>query len=840
IALFDKHSHKITWRQPPLSQADPDEYAALNYSVKNILVDSQQRIWISTARGINQFDPVSKRFDLYVPNPKSPTTKEDNAIIVMREDKAGNILGGTFGGGLYIFNTQDHSFRRFRNNPNDPTSLPDDAVWQILIASDERIWLGLGRGGVTQFDEAKGKFTRFNYVYGTPGAPPFAAAMSLFEDNNKNIWVGHYPGMVSFHDHSSEAISVYRKNNEGNKGISDNNVLGIAEDSHKNLWLALGEGVDYFDRQHASFKYYNNKLGNYPASGTLSAYLDRQSILWVGTWMEGFSRFNPAADRFEVMPFNATLANADERSGPQLHDSIVWGYCEDKNNNLWVGTHYAGINHYDAQQKQFTKYNASVGGLANNIAWTCFEDSQGRFWVGTSDGLSLKDNKTGSFKNYRHEEGNANSLRSGSVLDIYEDSKKRLWFATNDGLHLYRENSDDFEIFTADNGFINSGIRALTGDRQGNLWLGTNNGIVRFNPDTLDVKNYLYFAGKKCGAVNTGAAMTSSAGEVIFGTTDGLIIIDVEKLTTNQQQLPVVLTDFKVFAKSVSVDEPGSLLKKVINNTDKIVLDHTKKMVSFEFALLNYRSAYKNTYAYMLEGFDRGWREVGGAREAQYTNLSPGTYTFKVRAANNDGVWTSEPKAIVLEQLPPPWKTWWAYTFYAVLIAVSIAYFVFLQKLKQRQVEEQNRLLEFKVAERTRDLAEKNKDIQTLLANMRQGLLAIEEGGVIHHEYSAHLESIFETKTIAGQDVISFLFKDALLDDDLVCQMRSGINSMIGEDEMNYVMNAHILIREYPLRIAEKIKILSLDWSPILDAQGNVVRLMVSIRDSTELKALEH
>ncbi|HMW49503.1 MAG TPA: two-component regulator propeller domain-containing protein, partial [Cellvibrionaceae bacterium] len=147
IALFDKHSHKITWRQPPLSQADPDEYAALNYSVKNILVDSQQRIWISTARGINQFDPVSKRFDLYVPNPKSPTTKEDNAIIVMREDKAGNILGGTFGGGLYIFNTQDHSFRRFRNNPNDPTSLPDDAVWQILIASDERIWLGLGRGG---------------------------------------------------------------------------------------------------------------------------------------------------------------------------------------------------------------------------------------------------------------------------------------------------------------------------------------------------------------------------------------------------------------------------------------------------------------------------------------------------------------------------------------------------------------------------------------------------------------------------------------------------------------------------------------------------------------------
>lgn len=841
IALFDKNSHKITWRQPEISPADSDEHAALNRSVKNILVDSKKRIWISTARGINQFDEAQKSFSLYVPNPNSPATKEDNAIITMAEDNAGNIVGGTFGGGLYIFNTEDHSFRRFRNNPQDPTSLPDDAVWQILVTSDKRIWVGLGRGGISLFDESQGTFTRYDYAFGTPGAPAFGASLSMFEDNNKNIWIGHYPGMVSFHDHSSEAITVYRKGSDPNKGISDNNVLGVVEDPQHNLWLAVGEGVNYFNREKNSFKYYNNRLGNYPASGTLSAYLDRQSVLWVGTWMEGFSRFNKTADRFEPMPANAALANADERTGAQLHDSIIWGYCEDKNNDLWVATHYAGVNRYDAAQKQFTKYNShpAAGGLVNNIAWTCFEDSLGRFWVGTSNGLSRLDNNAVKFKNYSREEGNKNSLRSGSVLDVFEDNKKRLWFATDNGLHLYRDRSDDFEVFSAENGFINSGIRALTGDRQGNLWLGTNNGIVRFNPDTLEVKNYLYFAGKKCGSVNNGAALTSAAGEVIFGTTDGLIIIDAEKLTTNEQQSPVVLTDFKIFAKSVTPGEAGSPLKKVINRTDKIVLDHTKKMFSFEFSLLNYRSAYKNTYAYMLEGFDRGWREVGVSREAQYTNLSPGTYTFKVRAANNDGVWTAATQSILVEQLPPPWKTWWAYTLYAALCACVIAYFVFLQKLKQRKVEEQNRLLEFKVAERTRDLAEKNKDIQTLLANMHQGLLAIEEGGLIHHEYSTHLETIFETQTIAAQDVIDFLFKDAVLDEDLISQMRSSINSMIGEDKMNYAMNAHILIREYPLQVAGKIKTLSLDWSPILDAQDNVVRLMVSIRDSTELKALE-
>lgn len=111
----------------------------------------------------------------------------------MAEDKHGNIIGGTFGGGLYVFDTQKHAFRRYRNNPNDPSSLPDDAVWKILITVDERIWLGFGRAGVALFDEQQGSFTRFNYVYGTPGAPAFGATLSLFEDNNKNIWAGHYP-----------------------------------------------------------------------------------------------------------------------------------------------------------------------------------------------------------------------------------------------------------------------------------------------------------------------------------------------------------------------------------------------------------------------------------------------------------------------------------------------------------------------------------------------------------------------------------------------------------------------------------------------------------------------
>jgi ligand-binding sensor domain-containing protein/HPt (histidine-containing phosphotransfer) domain-containing protein len=837
-AIFDKKTRKTLWRQAD-SDA-PEATDVLNKAILKILVDSRKRIWITSARGINLFDATTKQFLLFIPDPEHPDSKDDNALRAIAEDAAGNIIGGTMGGGLYIFNTQTHQFRRFRNDPKNPKSLPDNAAGEVMVASDGRIWIGFGRG-VGLFDEKSETFTFFNYQFGEPGAPAFSATMSIYEDNNKNIWLGHYPSKVSFHDHSSEAISVYRKDSKNAAAISDNNVLAVVEDKKNNLWLSVGDGVNYFDRQAETFKHYNEKIGNYPARGTLSGYMDRQSALWIGSWMEGFYKFNPVTDRFDSMPANATLAHNNEKRSSELNDRIIWGFCERSDNSFWIGTHYAGISRYDKDNGTFTKYKneGSANSLANNIAWTCHEDRKGRFWVGTADGLSLMDKYGETFKNYVHKEDDKHSLRSGSVLDIYEDKKGRLWFATNEGLHLYREASDDFEVFTTEDGFVNQTIRALTEDRLGNLWLGTNNGIVQFNPDTHKVKNYLFFAGKKGGAVNTGAALTNSIGEVMFGTIDGLIIIDADRLTSNQMQAPVVLTDFKVFAKSVSPDEPNSPLKKSLNNTDTIILDYTKRMFSFEFSLLNYRSAYKNNYAYMLEGFDQNWREIGNSRESQYTNLSPGKYVFKVRGANNDGVWTEAPKSIVVIQLPPPWKTWWAYIIYALLLAASIAYWVYLQKLKQRRVEEQNRLLEVKVAERTRDLAEKNKDIQTLLSNMRQGLFTVEGSGVIHHEYSTFLESIFESQSIAGRNVIELLFENALIDEDIASQVESTVYSIIGEDELNFDMNAHLLIREYKLNINDQIKILSLDWNPIFDARDNVIKLMVSVRDVTQLKALE-
>lgn len=838
LALINRNSYRI---RP--YRADPSNPQSLaDDAFQRVLIDSKERIWVTTSRGLNLFNPGTNQFKLYVPFPENAGSKVHNSLISIMEDNEGQIWGGTLGQGLYVFNPETETFKHYRKNPEDPSSLADNNIWTIYKDAEDKIWLGHDRGGFSWYLPDIDGFRSFTYAGDKPGDMAYNAVTSILEDNNGDLWMGHYPEGISYHDTSTAAINVIVPDYMDPTTIANNNVLAIQEDKKGNLWLAVGNGVNYLDRKTNSYKFYDHANGGYGAHGTLSGYLDRHGTMWVGTWTQGFHRYNAEKDRFEEQPSDGGLAGTKEQESKILNDATIWAFCETSDGYLWIGTHYAGINKYNAKTKTYTRINATqspIGNITNNIAWSCYEDSKGRFWVGTAYGVSMREPGRNQFTNYFPNEDDPHGLQSGSVLDILEDDKGQIWLGTNNGLHLYREETKDFKIFNLDHGFNNAGVRALTQDNEGNLWLGTNNGIIKFNPETMDVKNYLSHSGIRFAGVNTGAALKSSRGEILFGTVDGLIIIDTNKLTSNEIAPPIVFTDFEIFAKTVPVNGPENILSRVVNKTSSITLDYTKQMFSFEFAALNYRNPNRNHYAYKLEGFDREWREVGTERKAQYTNLEAGRYTFKVRASNNDGVWTESPKTINLVQLPPPWLTWWAYTLYGLAILAALAWFVRSQQQKRRRVEEQNKLLEIKVAERTADLAAKNKDIQTMLSNMKQGLFTIEEDGNIHHEYSAHLEEIFKSNEISGKNAFEFLFANSAESEDLIHQQQASLASIIGMDGINYEFNAHLLTSEYETNIANEKKVLSLDWSPILDDDEYVEKLMVSVRDVTELKILE-
>jgi diguanylate cyclase (GGDEF)-like protein len=288
------------------------------------------------------------------------------------------------------------------------------------------------------------------------------------------------------------------------------------------------------------------------------------------------------------------------------------------------------------------------------------------------------------------------------------------------GLHLYHPETDDFNHYDTSNGFADQGIRAIIEDHFGNLWLGTNNGIVRFNPDTLAVKNYTRFNGELIGGIATGAALATRSGAMAFGSRNGLYFFDVDRLENHRNDVTpaIAITDFRLFTQKVAINGPDKLLTRSINQTKSVTLDYTQSMISFSFAALNYRDPEKNAYAYMLEGFDDQWREVGNQRTALYTNLPAGKYQFRVKASNNDGIWNEQGHSIQLIVLPPPWKTWWAYSIYTATIIGLLLLFMRNQNQKVVAARNINRELEQKVAERTAELQNKNGELENAYAQL--------------------------------------------------------------------------------------------------------------------------
>ena len=395
--------------------------------------------------------------------------------------------------------------------------------------------------------------------------------------------------------------------------------------------------------------------------------MDSDGDLWFGTWAYGLLKYDAKLDQLIQIPFDPAGPKENTVTTKYLNDAYVWQIYEDSNNTLWVSTHNGGLSKFDKHTGEFTNFisNGNAETLCSPLVWGVFEDSEKRFWVGTAGGLNLLDRKTGLSKRYVPNSTLPGSLVNGSILSIYEDKKKRLWFGTDGGLHQFNERDETFTVFGEKEGFADIGIRSIIEDPEGNLWMGTNKGIVKFNPDTKAVENFEKFNGESIGGLDTQVALVSQRGELIFGGQKGLRIYNIalsEKINTPP---PVVFTQLDLFTRPVEVNDSTGLLSQAINQTKQLTFNHQQNMFAIKFAALSFRNPSKNQYSYKLEGFDKEWRYLGNNQQALYTNLSAGTYTFRVKASNSDGAWNLDGKSLTIKQLPPPWLTWWAKSIYS-------------------------------------------------------------------------------------------------------------------------------------------------------------------------------
>lgn len=816
--------------------------------VRSLHLSMNGSLWVGTNAGLERVNWKTKHFTVLKPYPKDPTLISENSVADIVQDQEGNFWLGT-SNGLVHLDPKSGEIQRYVHTPANPRSLSGNDIWSLLLDKNGTLWIASDGGGISILDYAPDGTPIFNNQLFDPGRESSLSSNQVrvvAEDNNSDIWVGNYPSGINFFDRSSAGFNTYTQDPSDPKSLSHNSILSMKEDPKGNLWLGTdGGGLNYFDRNTEMFRAFKHSPSDdstISSNAILTTYLDEQGNVWAGTWGGGISIYSPDTNTFTRLPFDEQRSmSADGKTSKRLNNAHVWSIKEDSNKDLWIATHAGGLSKYDRASNTYTHYwhdpddNTSI---TSAIVWDTFEDSNHNFWVATSTGLNRMSRSNGTFERFISNSDDPNSLSNPSVLSLHEDSRGRLWFGTDAGLNMLNPDGITFTVYDQSNGFNDSTIRQILEDRQGKFWLSTNNGVTLFDPMTKEVKNYNRESGRLVGSFHTDSGLISQKGEIVFGGVNGLRFYSPHKLIDNSTVPPIVLTDFKIFADSVLVGAKDGLLSKSVNRTDTITLDYKKSMFVFGFSALNYRDNGKNQYAYKLEGFDQEWLQVGKQRTAKYTNLNAGKYVFHVRGSNNDGVWNEQGKKITILQLPPPWLTWWAYSIYLLLILSLIFWFIHHQKQKRKVIEEQNRLLEAQVAERTGELRQKNNDINAMLENMPQGLFTVQHNGVIHPEYSLYLEEIFETKNIANRSVCDLLFSQAEVGADTLDAFKAALSAIILEDEMCFGFNSPLLISEFHITVKNTIKYLSLDWNPII-IDGTVSKLMVSVRDVTQLKDME-
>ncbi len=667
---FDRETeHFITY---PYTQAThmfqdegvPDDVFSGN-SVGAIVEDHFGKLWLSMRYTypnrtfaylrLVRFDPQTGHIERFISDPAvdDPCAISHQAVMQMYKDQQDNLWFNTFIGGLDIYNWNTGCFEHYTHNPQNPHSLSADDVNKFYQDESGGLWIGTDSGGVNLYD----------------------------------------PTWAKFYHHQFEGLTEEKGNN------SIFRIYGLPShvdpEGHANiLWVSTIAGLNRWDRQNNTTTFYqiDPKI---PDMVPRSLYEDDTGTLWVGTELGLYRADWPSGQESDPETLNFTLVLT--RTAPGV--GIMMGIQPDASDEtLWLAAYGLGLGHFDPATGAIKYYSADPNDPQSLINNTIIALEPGRYdtlWVVTRTGLDHFDPTTESFTHYVHDPETPHSLGPEALLTAYDDGTGTIWIGSQgSGLQRLDVATGTVTYYKEEEGLPNNVIYSILSDGQGNLWLSTNKGLAKFNVQTETFTNYTSRDGLQSNEFNQGADYRAPDGEMFFGGVNGLNIFYPEAIHDNPYIPPIVITDLEILNESVEPGE-GSVLQHPIESTEALNLTYQHRVVLFEFAALHYAAPDLNQYAYMMEGFDKDWNEVGNRRFATYTNLPPGTYTFRVKGSNSDGVWNSTGTAIKVKMTPPPWKTWWAYTLYALAaVGLVVGYVRYRTAAQTKELERERAVAE--------------------------------------------------------------------------------------------------------------------------------------------------
>ena len=658
--------------------------------ITTIYEDHLDNIWIGTRAGLTKYIPQQDQFIHYLHNPNNPQSLTSSDITSISQDCYNNIWVGTWDGGLNQYDSEQDCFIQYPYRINDRHGPSNEIIMSIYRDRAQDLWIGTRGGGLNKliFDEKiisqikkpkKQPTLHFEYYQNDPNELSSLSdntILSIFEDHSGVLWIGTDWQGLNKYDKYKNKFNHQRYNPNKKNSLNQNLITSFYKDKNNILWIGtrLG-GINLFDQKNDRYTYFMNQPDN-PYSlmnnSVRTIFADRKGIIWIGT-ESGLNRFNEKQNKFT--PYSNQIITE------------IFALGDDHFGNIWIGTYSRGLIKINPKTNSFKQYlndPQDPNSIGSNIIWAIHEDQYNNLWIGADDGgLNKYDWKNDSFIRYSNSPDDSLSISSNKILTMLEGQNGDLWLGTTNGLNrMIRPDKNKTDLsyhfisYTTKDGLPTNTIHGILEDDHGNLWISTNNGLSKFDTLNDTFKNYDVSDGLQDNEFYVGSCFKDvSNGMMYFGGRNGFNFFHPDSIHDNTVIPRVVLTDLKLFNKSVPIgyNNKQVVLEKSITVTDKIVLSYHDNVFSLDFAALHFNSPEKNQFAYKLTGFESEWNYISaGQKTATYTNLNPGTYFFQVKAANCDGIWNENATTLKINIFPPYWLTWW----FRILIVLMIIGFI--------------------------------------------------------------------------------------------------------------------------------------------------------------------